>query len=164
MQLLYRRKGFEPSSSAPVIVALSLMVTSPTFVQACSAYERDGYFWYMPGNVAYISDGKLAAKARAIQQDGMQAEGAIMRQPLQKPAVDLSTDPAAGYGKDIFTLLRLDCGEARPFVPPPTNFAAAVLAFAQANGKQKPPAAGRTKQSEGTASDGDAFGFEDYSL
>lgn len=65
---LYARLKLKPSMEKPVLLGLSLMTHNPTYLAACKAYVKAGFYLYDYGNVTYKSRLYLQDKVQELLQ------------------------------------------------------------------------------------------------
>ena len=136
LKSLYARLKTTPSLERPFLLGLSLMNHNPTFMAACKAYVKAGFYLYDYGNVTYKSRFYLQDKIAQLQE--------MNSNPFSTPMTvtnrDWDSTNGMGVGKPaqfhptgseddkIVSLFRLDTnGEGTvPFSIPPNDFCAKV--------------------------------------
>lgn len=62
LECLYASEKIVASDQTPVMIALSIIFQSPTYLMACKSYTKQGFFSYGYGNVAEMTDYAMSKK------------------------------------------------------------------------------------------------------
>ena len=114
LKLLYQRASITPSAKSPVMIGLSLIVTSPAFEPACKSYLNQGFYWYAYGNVAYMKDKFLIDKLNEISTQGMSADMTIIRRDFTTTTANSKLSSRMELGSELKNILCDGWEEPKP--------------------------------------------------
>ncbi len=134
---LYKRLKVTPSPERPFLLGLSLMNHNPTYMAACKAYVKGGFYLYDYGNVTYKSKFYLQDKIKQLQAMSANPHSTLMtvcNRDWDSPpngmgvGIPVRFNPTGSEDDKIVSLFRLDTNGKGlvPFSIPPNDFCAKV--------------------------------------
>lgn len=151
LKMLYRHLKLTPSKDNPVLLALTLLVHSPTYMSACKMYFSQGFYRYSFGNIAYQHNKELVSIIEDLKKLTFDSPKTTFNHSFEQEWQEWRTteklklnqfDKSKGfkpspYGKNqdlAFSLYRLDYygdGSTIDFSFPPTDFCSSIQPFMQ---------------------------------